>query len=201
MVVCTPVRLPTNGNGFMKVTPKVLAVTLIFMVPFILGCVPGLQMSKPSGDVASTGSGETQSSPEAASTVKPTNKGPGGQVPPSSPQYTPPSPAVKEGPFEGEPDLSWKDEINASALDFADKLPVRNVPKIKHVKTCFSKLYGGWYLILYVEEGKKIGLQQYSWNPKNREWEFSYRQKEVPANQVEFHLKGEVEDEKCFVLK
>ena len=55
--------------------------------------------------------------------------------------------------------------------------------------------------MLYLQKGKKVSLDQYSWNKKSQEWEIVYHLKEIPQKQVEFHLKGEVGDEKCFVLK
>ena len=94
------------------------------------------------------------------------------------------------------PELLQKEEINQAALKFA-----KEIPNVKYIKTCFSKIYGGWYLLLYVEKGKKISLQQYSWNEKSKEWDVVYQVKEVPASQLEYHLKGEVGDEKCFLLK
>lgn len=93
-------------------------------------------------------------------------------------------------------DLNEKEEVNRHALEFA-----RQIPNVKHVKTCFSKLYGGWYMLLYIQKGKKVALDQYSWSRAIREWEIVYRLKEIPAKQLEAHVKVEVGDEKCFVLK
>jgi hypothetical protein len=93
-------------------------------------------------------------------------------------------------------DFSQRAEINQSALDFAE-----NVPKVKAVKTCYSKLYGGWNLFLYVVKGKKIELQQYQWNPKSKEWDIVLRDEKLPQDQIDYHIKSEVNDEKCFVLK
>ncbi len=58
----------------------------------------------------------------------------------------------------------------------------------------------GWYLLLYLEKGKKITLQQYSWNNRSKEWEVQ-GQFDIPAKQLEGQLKAEVGDEKCFRLK
>jgi hypothetical protein len=43
-------------------------------------------------------------------------------------------------------------------------------------------------------------LEQFSWNGKSKEWEVAGRF-QVPAKQLDYHLKGEVADEKCFRLK
>lgn len=111
------------------------------------------------------------------------------------PKYAPPSaPGEKQTPASLP--LGEKDEVNQEGLKFAE-----NIPGVKHVKTCYSRLYGGWYLFLYIPKGKEISLQQYSWNHKTKEWEFLYRPGSIAADKLEFHLKGELEDEKCFVLK
>lgn len=117
--------------------------------------------------------------------------------PPPTPQQLKSQQTQKSKP-EGESgvDLIEKDEVNRLAMEFA-----RLIPNVKHVKTCFSKLYGGWYMLLYIQKGKKVALDQYSWSPVTKEWEIIYRLKEIPAKQLESHVKGEVGDEKCFVLK
>lgn len=93
-------------------------------------------------------------------------------------------------------DLGEKDEVNQAGLKFAE-----NIAGVKHVKTCYSRLYGGWYLFLYLQKGKQISLQQYSWNRKTKEWEVIYHLKSIDAEKLEHHLKTELDDEKCFVLK
>ena len=178
----------------MKSASTLFVAVCVSLVLAISGCMPSLQMSKPSTPEVSGSDAKNESAAEnptgAAKVEKPADT----ELPPPPPDYKPPS--LSEGLLEGPPDLSWKDEINASALEFS-----KSIPNVKHVKTCFSKLYGGWYLILYTEKSKKIGLEQYSWNPKSKEWEPSFQLKEIPAKQLEYHLKGEVDDEKCFVLK
>jgi len=93
-------------------------------------------------------------------------------------------------------DLVNKDEVSAAALAFA-----QGVPNAKHVKICYSKAAGGWSLFLYVEKGKKILEQEYAWNKQNREWEFFAARKNLPPKKIDIVLKGELPDEKCFVLK
>jgi hypothetical protein len=178
----------------MKTASTLLVAVCVCLVLAVSGCMPSLQMSKPSPpEVSGSEAKDGQSAESPTGPGKP-DKTADTQLPPPPPDYKPPS--LSEGLLEGPPDLSWKDEINASALEFS-----KSIPHVKHVKTCFSKLYGGWYLILYTEKAKKIGLEQYSWNPKSKEWEPSFQLKEIPAKQLEYHLKGEVDDEKCFVLK
>jgi hypothetical protein len=180
----------------MKAAIAVLGMTLVFLAPIISGCVPGLQATKPSGeDTAAAGPKEPRGAQDPARASKASGKEIEGQLPPPPPDYKP----SRAGDIEGPPDLSFNAEINQSALDFA-----KNIPNVKHAKTCFSKVYGGasgWYLILYIQKGKKITLEQYSWSPGTKEWEFSYGPKEVSADQLEFQLKGEVPGEKCFRLK
>lgn len=117
--------------------------------------------------------------------------------PPPPPQQLK-SQMTAQTPAQGDTsmDMIEKDEVNRHALEFA-----KQIPNVKHIKTCFSKLYGGWYMLLYIQKGKKIALDQYSWSKVTKEWEIVYRLKEIPAKQLEAHVKGEVGDEKCFVLK
>jgi len=183
-----------NGIVSMRTASAVLAAVCVSLSLAMSGCTPSLQMTKPPSPEVSASDGKNGTSAESPTASPKPEQTPENQLPPPPPDYQPPS--LSEGLLEGPPDLSWKDEINASALEFA-----KNIPGVKHVKTCYSKLYGPWYLILYVEKNKKIGLQQYSWNARSKEWEISYQLKELPAKQLEYHLKGEVADEKCFVLK
>lgn len=180
----------------MRTAPIIFAAVFVSLVLAVSGCVPGLQMAKPAGEGPAPEAKNGTPATAPTDTERQPDKTPDTQTPPP-PDNKPP--ALSEALLEGSPDLSWKDEIDASAREFA-----KNIPNVKHAKICFSKLYGGeggWYLILYVEKAKKIGLQQYSWNPKYKEWEPSFQLKEIPAKDVEFHLKGEVEGEKCFVIK
>ncbi len=179
----------------MKAAFSFLFVTLIFIGPMLSGCVPGLQATKPSGDdTAAAGPKAPGGAQEPAKASKTLGKEVEGQLPPPPPDYRPSGSGQVEAP-----DLSFSQEINRSALDFAN-----NIPNVKHAKTCFSKEYGGpggWYLILYVQKGKKIMQENYSWSPATKEWDFWYGPKEVSADQLEFQLKGEVPGEKCFPLK
>ena len=198
MILLSPIppKMCASGTDVMRTAPIVFAAVFVSLLLAVSGCVPGLQMAKPAaeGPAPEAKNGTPAAAPKDSE--RPPDKTADAQTPPP-PDYKPP--ALSEALLEGSPDLSWKDEISASALEFA-----KNIPNVKHAKICFSKLYGGaggWYLILYVEKAKKIGLQQYSWHPKYKEWEPSFQLKEIPPKQVEFHLKGEVEGEKCFVIK
>jgi hypothetical protein len=175
----------------MKFAITFTAVTLLLLAPIMFGCVPGLQATKPS-----TGQAGPSSAKEPVNASGGTDKTADSKLPPPPPNYKPSDTGDKEARFEGSDDLSLREEINQSALDFA-----KNIPHVRHIKTCFSKLYGPWYLILYIDQGKRVALQQYSWNPKTKEWEIQFVQKEIPRDQLQFHVKGEVGDEKCSVLK
>jgi hypothetical protein len=176
---------------------RVLLATLILALAaaFIFGCVPGLRSVKPAGetDQAPATGGVEEQAPAAPEQAK---SGVSEGAPSRPAPYKPPPPPEEAQSTLGAIDLRLKDEVNEAALKFA-----KNVPGVDHVKTCYSKLYGGWYLFLYRKKGKKISLQQYSWNDKTKEWEIIYQLKELPADRLEYHLKGEVDDEKCFVLK
>ncbi len=191
---CTLPKIHANGITFMKAALTLSIAVCVSLFLAMSGCMPSLQMSKPSSPEVSGSEAKNGPSAESPTGAAKPDGTAEPQLPPPPPDYKPPS--LSEGLLEGPPDLSWKDEINASALEFA-----KNIPNVKHVKTCYSKLYGPWYLILYIEKAKKISLQQYSWNAKSKEWEPSFQLKELPAKQLEYHLKGEVADEKCFVLK
>lgn len=181
-----------KGTFFVTVLASIIGAMMMF------GCTAALRAIK---SEPQAGADQSAGKATQAQTSKPS--GPdappkkGDSAPPRvAPKYDPPPPPPGETVAEGALDLREKDEINASALQFA-----KNVKGVKHVKTCYSKLYGGWYLLLYVEKKKKMALHQYSWNDKSKEWEVIYYLKEIPEDQIEHHLKGEVADEKCFVLK
>jgi len=181
----------------MRIAPFFSAFAiLIIACALLLGCVPGLQ------SVKSTGEGErklAQAEPPAPGPLKEPKeqqKGKADTSSPASPVYKPPPPPRDDKAALGSIDLAQKEEVNDQALKFA-----KNVPGVEHIKTCYSKLYGGWYLFLYLKKGKKISVQQYSWNPKTKEWDIIYYLKELAPERLEYHLKGEVDDEKCFVLK
>lgn len=179
---------------------KFLGLLIALAALIALGCSFGSKAAKtdqPAGDAQA----KAQSSTAAQPLEKP--KGASDEElkkllePPPTPQQLMSQQSPKPKP-EGESgvDLIEKDEVNRLAMEFA-----RLIPNVKHVKTCFSKLYGGWYMLLYIQKGKKIALDQYSWSPVTKEWEIIYRLKEIPVKQLEAHVKGEVGDEKCFVLK
>ena len=109
------------------------------------------------------------------------------------PEYKPPPPQSAIDPLA----LRDKDEINRSALEFAKS----NHKNAQHVKTCYSKMFGGWYVLIYVKNKGKYNLNQYSWNRKTREWEFMYINKNISVKQLKTLLEVPVADEKCFLLK
>jgi len=181
----------------MDIRLRLLATACLISVILMVGCVPGLQTAK------------TNTGPNP-----PADQGKAGQAsapgqPPGKPPFdkenllaTAPPPdslgsaARTRMPEVQAADLVNKEEVSAAALAFA-----QGVPNAKHVKICYSKVAGGWSLFLYVEKGKKIIEQEYAWNRQNREWEFYAARKNLPANKMDIYLKGELPDEKCFVLK
>jgi hypothetical protein len=176
---------------FSIVAPLVVVAALIF------GCAPIFKSTKPADETDQAPKSVTSPERDKKDELLP-DTGKKKEPSPISPRpkyEPPPPPAGKKAPT-GAIDLRKKEDINASALKFA-----KNIKGVKHVKTCYSKLYGGWYLLLYVEKKKRIALQQYVWNEKSKEWEVIYYRKEIPPDTLDFHLKGEVADEKCFLLK
>jgi len=185
-------------EAMMKVSQRFsIAIVLTVVTALIFGCASALKSTKPSAETEQASKGvaspDTHKSGEAPPATE--EKREPSPIPPP-PKYEPPPPPDGKKALTGAIDLRKKEIVNASALKFA-----KNIKGVKHIKTCFSKLYGGWYLLLYVEKKKKIALQQYVWNEKSKEWEVIYYHKELPPDTLDFHLKGEVADEKCFLLK
>ena len=165
----------------------------------VVGCVSALKSVKQPNEEA--GKQTAKASTESAGQAESPKKGSDEELKkllatPPPPHYTPPAGGEQKGSAESLVDQGEKEQVSKAALDFAG-----HIKNVKHVKICYSKLYGGWYLMLYLQKGKKVSLDQYSWNKKSQEWEIVYHLKEIPQKQIEFHLKGEVGDEKCFVLK
>ncbi|MBM3302190.1 MAG: hypothetical protein FJY85_19845 [Deltaproteobacteria bacterium] len=179
----------------MKRPPKVLAALLAAVAIFIEGCVPGLRTARTPSDEAqgppTVRPGTTESGARRTQALSDPDKGP----PFLAPQERPPATPRRALPPTPRESLE-RDEINSSAQEFA-----KGVPDVQHIKTCFSKVFGGWYLHLYVKKGKQIALQHYTWNPVTKEWEVSLAVKELPVENLEHHLRGEIEDERCTVLK
>lgn len=171
-------------------------VSVVVISCLIVGCVSGLKSLKRASKNAGT---STETGPLAkprtyGNSAESGDKSPDGFPPVYAP---PPPPPSEDSAARSAFDLRLKDEIEASALEFA-----KNFSNVQHVKICYSKLFGGWYLFLYISKGKKVSLQHYSWNPKTSEWEISHNFKElIPKEQLKFHLRGELADEKCYILK
>jgi hypothetical protein len=151
----------------------------------LCGCLPGLKNTKPSPGAADL---KSRPLPEPGLNERPK----GGQIQ-EPPVAKGSDPRMEEGPA----DLQLKDEVNRAALEFAEK----NVRDVEHVKTCFSRVDGVWNMMLYVRKKKRMSVQQFVWNKESREWEPTFKAPDMALNEVEFHLKGELSDEKCFVLK
>jgi len=161
------------------------------IVPALLsGCVPFLRGS---GNPANPAQPKAQGIADQVDGTKPLNRT--GELISGQDQRT--SGAEKASAGDPVPDSTAKEEINRAALEFAGKLP-----NVKHVKTCYSNMYSEWNLYLYAQRGKKLSYQQYLWNKQLQQWEREpLYKKDLQANQLEFHVRGEVGDEKCFVLK
>jgi len=174
-----------------------ILASLVCVVALVYGCVAGLTAAKrdpgSKGSQAKSARAETGAAKELP---KPGDKAVDAELPPPPPFYKPPGSAEAKAVSEGAVDPVARAEINEAALRFA-----KEVPNVKHIKTCYSKLYGGWYLLLYAQKDKKVLESHWSWNPKTREWEPVSLNKEVPAKLLDYYLKGEVGDEKCSVLK
>ena len=165
----------------------------------LFGCVSALKTARPIDDAS--GKEAEKTSEDKSRTDQAAKKTTDEEVkkllaPPPPPQTAATTAGDLKQASEAAIDPMEKEEVSRAALEFAT-----HIKNVIHVKTCYSKLYGGWYLMLYVQKGKKTALDQYSWNRKTREWEIVYHLKEIPKKQLDFHLKGEVGDEKCFVLK
>jgi hypothetical protein len=182
----------------MDTSLRLAATVALIAVILVVGCVPGLRTAKPP---------ETQGQPldqgkpgQSPSAGKPTDKPAFDKENllasvPSPDQLASASrgsmPAVQSS------DLVNKEEVSAAAL-----LLAQGVPGTKHVKICYSKSEGTWILLLYVEKGKKLVEQEYRWNKEIKEWDLhAYRKDDLEAKKIDIYLKGELPDEKCFVLR
>ncbi len=179
----------------MRRVPLIVLAAILFIGSTILpGCVPGLRSAKPLADSESPADVHAESTDQAASPKTST----GSDRPPKPiPRYTPPPPPAADEGAAMSIDPVVKQEISDSALAFS-----KHIPDVKHVKLCYSKLFGGWYVFLYTEKGKKHWMQQYAWNAGTKEWDVVLGLKELSKESLDFELKGgEVKEEKCFLLK
>lgn len=182
----------------MKILPSLLVMAAAIAATIILGCTSALKSSRP--EVPQEESVPEQPSSEQAGradepSTSPVARPEGERLP------APPSPVGRQDLGKPAPPATptesiERQEINRAALEFA-----KEMPDVLHVKTCYSKIFGGWYLDLFLKKGKKKALQHYTWNPSTKEWEVSLPVKELTDENLDFHLKGQVGDEKCTVLK
>jgi hypothetical protein len=182
----------------MKILPTFLAMTAVIGATVILGCAPALKSSKLEApqeqsrtEQPSSEQGIRPEEPASAPEARPQGKHP----------PVPGSPVGREdlgkpAPPATHTEVMEKQEVNKAALEFA-----KEMPDVLHVKTCYSKMFGGWYLDLFLKKGKKKAIQHYTWNPTTKEWEVSLPVKEVTDENLDYYLKGQVGDEKCTVLK
>jgi len=97
---------------------------------------------------------------------------------PRLPGLSPSPPPDREKISEGSVDLRLKDEVNEAAMRF-----IKEMPNVKHAKTCYSKLYGPC-ISLFTAKRKRFQCRQYSWNDKSKEWEVTGPPFEVPASSL-----------------
>lgn len=185
----------------MKYLQSVLARGLaVFAIALVIGCVPSflaknqrateVPVARP-GVPGEAGAKSPESQPSAKALKDLLQPPP----PPSYQQATSGGRAREALPAEPR-EMLVKNQINKAALAFANE-----IPNVQHVKTCYSHEFGGWYLMLYIKKKDGVSLQHYAWDPKTEEWEVSYRVEHLPEKEVQFHLKQEVGDERCTVLK
>jgi hypothetical protein len=175
--------------------PALIALVLLsFLSTFgTMGCVSGLRSTKstpPPGAVADA-KGAPAASPKGQD-VRKKELERLLAVPPPPDKLT----ASNKGLLIKPSDLSGQDEVRRAALNFTQGLK-----NVKHVRVCYSKAYGGWFLLTYVPGGKKTVQQEYSWNKNTKEWELSGSQRAFPTKDLDSYLKTELPDEKCILLK
>jgi len=152
----------------MDILPRLLATASVIAVILMVGCVPGLRSTKSPptanqpADRAKANSASALEKPSEKPSLDKENL-----LAPPPPPGTASSLTGARMPTVKSSDLVDKEEVGAAALLFA-----QGVPNAKHVKTCYSKVAGGWSLFIYVEKGKKFIEQEYARNKENREWEF-----------------------------
>ena len=170
-------------------------VTIVVISALAAGCMAGLKSLTRAPKKA-----ETSTQPGTLAKPKPPGDSDAAGDKPADgypPVYAPPPPPPSaETKARTAFDLRRKDEVETSAMDFA-----KNFSGVQHVKICYSKLYGGWYLFLYVEKNKKRSVHHYAWKERSSEWEIIEVFKEDRIPQWKYHLKGELPGETCFLLK
>jgi uncharacterized protein YceK len=181
----------------MKHASTILTFIIIIAIALAGGCGSNRKYTKPAADQV-----PGAKAPVAAADASQSNPGVAGKpgqapVSQTGPRYDPPTAAGRDRMLEDGVDPREKAEMTESALEFARK----TVPNAKHIKVCFSKLYGGWYMLLFTQKGKTYSKEHLSWNSKTKEWEPIEQKKPLAPNQMEFELKGDVAGEKCFLLK
>ena len=109
-------------------------------------------------------------------------------------QYEPPPPANME--VAEKYYLQDKDDMECSSLQLAAKFD-----DVLHVKTCYSKMFGGWYSLIYHKKNGTIQLSQFAWVKKSKKWKLMYINKNISEKQLETLLTVPVADEICSTLR
>lgn len=184
----------------MRTTLVILFAGLWVGSAFLAGCVPFLKTVKPQqGEEraaqvkpgAESDMGTEKSDKPSALSQEELDK----MLPPPPPDYKPTtsSPAQSIDPV----DSGEKEAIKEAALKFA-----KEIPNVKHMKTCFSREFGGWYLILYTQKGKKFAVQHFAWNSRTLEFEPSAPSRLLLSKkELEQQLDVSVKGETCSRLK
>jgi hypothetical protein len=168
----------------MKTGPGVLlAIALVGCL--ILGCVSAVKSVKQDSQEGAEGSAKT-----AGETPGP-QPSPPPPPPLEKPTYDPPS-----SPAKGSSELRGQEEVRDSAMLF-----LKSIPDLRNAKICYSKMYGQWVLDVFAGKDAKTTKQQFEFDPRTKEFQVSGPQVKIPKDQIDFHLKKEVNDETCFVLK
>ncbi len=131
----------------------------------LLGCSGLFRSAKPTVDKAAKA--QDSSKPAASDNVS-SKAADQASAQTEEPKYNPPGPSDTDKLLQPGVDSKERAEVNQAALDY---IHANNIRGLKHMKTCYSKLYGGWYMLIYTERGKKASMQNFGWNPKTKEWE------------------------------
>jgi hypothetical protein len=181
----------------MKAGLSVLALLSFLCTALVVGCIPGLKSTKPDSTPANAAAAKGAPGPSASAKTPavPNKELDSLLATPPPPDRAPAGLGNKRSVIQPS-DLQDKDEVSRAALVLA-----QGIKDVKHVKSCYSKASGGWFLLLYVQRGKKTSEQEYSWNKETKEWEIYAHRKDLPTEQLDIYLKSELPDEKCFLLR
>ena len=135
----------------MKRLLTALAVTVAILLAGILGCAPGIKSTKSTSDSDLKSVDKTaEYSKETSKPEKLTPEDLEKMLPPPPPSYKKDSAEGGQALPVGPKEMLQREEINTSALEFA-----KQIPGVIHVKTCFSKVFGGVVPASLCEKGEE----------------------------------------------